>query len=60
MRGQAVRPAPDPDPEPHAEPTVPRDCNLQVAGETHGSVSYPFVHRAFEWLKPQWQRLEEQ
>ena len=25
-----------------------------IAGETHGSVSYPFVHHAFEWLKPRW------
>ena len=27
-------------------------------GETHGSVSYPFVHRAMEVLKERWQRLE--
>ena len=25
-----------------------------LEGETHGSVSYPFVHHAMEWLRPRW------
>ena len=25
-----------------------------LQGETHGSVSYPFVHHAMEWLRPRW------
>eukprot|EP00908_Phaeocystis_cordata_P020202 Transcript_3187.p1 GENE.Transcript_3187~~Transcript_3187.p1 ORF type:complete len:361 (+),score=94.18 Transcript_3187:71-1084(+) len=30
-----------------------------VEGETHGSVSYPFVHRALAFLKERWQRFEQ-
>ena len=33
-------------------------CVEIVPGESHGSVSYPFVHHALEWLKPRWQRTE--
>ena len=29
-----------------------------ASGETHGGVSYPFVHRAMEFLKDRWQRLQ--
>lgn len=33
--------------------------SVEVAtGETHGSVSYPFVNRAMEFLKDRWQRLQ--
>lgn len=36
-------------PGPHGE------CQVEIVqGETHGSVSYPFVHRALEWLKTKW------
>jgi hypothetical protein len=30
-----------------------------VEGETHGSVSYPFVHRALAFLKERWQRFDQ-
>jgi len=29
-----------------------------IPGETHGSVSYPFVHHALDWLKPRWEKTE--
>ncbi len=36
-------------------------CDLEVIpGETHGSVSYPFVHHALEWLRPRWASWDAQ
>lgn len=29
-----------------------------IPGETHGSVSYPFVQHALDWLTPRWQKTE--